>query len=135
MADQAALFDIEPLPLPEPAPKESATVRRTKRQAAALARGRHPLSLVFGFMRLHPDAAPADDRTAPGRRCGNCTHRQPVGGHAKDYPKCVITVNGRMVRNTGSEATDIRAWWPACTEHDYGDSRQVPAAAEAVSHG
>lgn len=111
-----ALFDVDTPPAPAPEPKESQGVRRTKRQAADLAAGRHPLT-GFG---LHAEAAPHDDRSAEGRRCGDCGHRELVGRHGnRTYPKCTVGGGARM---THGEASDVRAWWPACREHAYGEA-------------
>lgn len=108
--DEPALFDVDQ-PTPPPAPAESDGVRRTKRQAALLAAEKHPLSAVVYGLRLHPDAAPYDDRQAPGRRCGNCTYRSPG-----TYPKCTFSNRTRM---SSGPATDCRAWWPACPDHEW----------------
>jgi hypothetical protein len=122
----AAVVTDEDLTLfPEPAHAEqppdpyaglSTDARRTVRQAEALARGHHPLGLVFGppAWRLHPEAAPAGDRRAPGRRCGNCTFRELVGWHNRTWPKCSY---GDWEHASHSAATDVRAWWPACQNH------------------
>ena len=140
MGPQDALFDMEPVtpPAPETA---SATVRRTRRQAALLATGRHPLSSPMGIsLWLHEEAAPADDRDAPGRRCGNCRFREVLGHHSRSYPKCLLPgpVTGTPLRVSHSEASDVRAWWPACRSHEWGDpsvsrdaQRRVPEAVTA----
>lgn len=111
MAD--GLFEISEPPAPE---QLSADQKRIRRQAEALAAGVHPLALALPTGRtlgVHAQAAPADDRQAAGRRCGGCLWRTLVGGHARDYPKC-----GRPgAPRSGGTATDVRAWWPACTEH------------------
>lgn len=56
----------------------------------------------------------ADDRrgTEP-LRCGSCVHRRHLGGHARAYPK---GVSGCRVRVTYAETSDVRGWWPACTD-------------------
>lgn len=113
VVEQLVLFE-----LPEGAivarPGLSAGRRRTMRQLAMLTAGRHP----FGG-RVHPEAAPVDDRSAPGRRCGNCSHRVLVNGGQRDFPKCLLgaTAGGDAPRLTHGAATDVRAWWPACTDH------------------
>lgn len=145
--EQAVLFGAEPVPA-EPQPKESPTVRRTKRQAALLAARRHPLSSPLGYsLWLHAEAAPADDRTADGRRCGNCRFRQTGTWHNRTYAKCYAPglMDAAAYERSGpprvshSEATDVRAWWPACVDHDYGDPKLSPDAArcvpEAAPHG
>lgn len=131
---QPALFDMEGVPPPEPAPPESPTVRRTKRQAALLASGRHPLSSPMGIsLYLHPEAAPSDDRDAAGRRCGNCRFREIIGHHSRSYPKCVWSGNGETPRRAShGEATDCRAWWPGCLQHQWGDPKLSPDAARCV---
>ncbi len=48
MTGQGMLFDAEPVPA-EPRPKESAGVRRAKRQRAMLAAGRHPAVVAAGL--------------------------------------------------------------------------------------
>lgn len=106
-----ALFDLDVPPAP-PVERESVGVRRTKRQAALLAAGKHPLSSILSRpLRLHPEAAPADDRRAQGRRCGNCAHLVKNGW---GYQKCDI---GDGIRASHSEASDVRQWWPACVDH------------------
>ncbi|MEU8023739.1 hypothetical protein AB0B88_16140 [Micromonospora haikouensis] len=123
---QPGLFDVDPqwqpaAPATEPPAPLSAGRRLTLRQAATLDGGRHPLTRGP----LHPDAAPADDRRAPGHRCGTCQHRRPVGGTARSYPKCWHGWSGRPEdtppRYSGGPATDVRAWWPACRDHQPAD--------------
>lgn len=99
--------------------------RLRARQAARIAAGRHPLSAAYGVpLRLHPEA-PRDARKDDGRdypRCGSCTYREVVGGaHAGRFPKCLFGYDGRRwvtaSRATNSEASDVRAWWPACVDY------------------
>lgn len=125
MDAELTLFDMEGVPPPEPPAKESPTVRRTKRQAALLARGRHPLSSPLGHsLFLHAEAAPADDRDAEGRRCGNCEFREVIGHHSRSYAKCLWPGYGeRSVMASHSEATDLRSWWPGCVRHQWQDDR------------
>jgi hypothetical protein len=118
-----ALFDVPDAPGPAlPAPKESDTVKRTRRQAAMLAAGIHPLSAVLSVkLRLHPEAAPYGDSKAEGRRCGNCRFREQTGNRGRTYPKCLIGWDGdprrEPPRASHGAATDCRAWWPACVDH------------------
>ncbi|GAA3078016.1 hypothetical protein [Streptosporangium carneum] len=113
MAEELMLFGTPDVPRPEP-PKESPGVRRTRRQAGLLAVGVHPLSVVLSStLRLPEQAAPHDDRRAPGRRCGNCAFRRT---NAWGYPKCAF---GDGVRASHSAATECRAWWPGCTDHEW----------------
>ena len=94
-------------------------------------------------IRLHPDA-PRDAAKDDGRaypRCGTCIHRQTVGGHSRSYPKCLVGYERRPLtdderaRNVGtfretathhvymgprysmSNASDVKAWWPACRDY------------------
>lgn len=112
---EAALFDVD-APPPPAAETLSRGRQRTIRQAEALTGGRHPLELALSRpLTLHPEAAPADDRTAPGRRCGNCRFRQMMRG----YPKCTFgKTDSGYPRLTHSAATDTRAWWPGCVDHE-----------------
>lgn len=137
--DQGELFHV---PGPEPeqdGPVLSPGQRRTARQAQAVRNGVHPLALVFGWPRMHPDA----DRTATtehaaGRpyTCGTCRWRQVLRWHDRTYPKCVhpdsigadhYETDGPL-RLSHSAATDVRAWWPACVDYDAGDPRMSPDA-------
>lgn len=130
--DQSSLFDAAPYDTAAPlgggpTQKISADRRRTLRQAAAIARGQHPLSLVITGIRVHPDADPArtatKDNTADRPlRCGTCLHRE----HVRSFPKCVIAAptypNGNPAhehapRFSHGGSTDVRSWWPACTDH------------------
>lgn len=81
--------------------------------------------------------------------CGTCRFRVLFGGHARPYPKCVfgkvdrdmddeelaarsplqvrfgVRRVYRVPRASHSEATDVRAWWPGCTDWEpYGDERE-----------
>lgn len=123
MDDQQGLFDARPYEVlppvtPTGAPM-SADRRRTRRQLEGLSRGRHPLEPVAGrALKLHPEGARWDDRNAPGRRCGDCWHRVPGR-----YQKCGY---GAPQRITHSAASDVRTWWPACTDHSYSDPDADP---------
>lgn len=134
MAD-LALFDIDGYEPPTERVTESPGVRRTRRQLGLLARGLHPLSSPLGRpLPLHVEAAPHDDRSAPGRRCGNCRFRRVIGHRAGSYPKCVRPGDGQSAesydldgppRVSHGEATDCRGWWSACRDHEPGD-RALP---------
>jgi hypothetical protein len=136
MADPG-LFDAAPFTVELPAPEPlSADRRRTIRQAEALDHRTHPLSLALGWhIPLHQQAAPADPRDAPGRRCGNCRLRDQVR-YARTYAKCVQGWDGdpqhAPPRVTHGPGTDVRAWWPACRDHEYGDPDLSPDAARWV---
>ncbi|PZG04387.1 hypothetical protein C1I95_33300 [Micromonospora craterilacus] len=130
MAD-AGLFDAAAYQVtPAPVEKVSADRRRTLRQAAALAAGRHPLGLALGrHLPLHPDAPPADDRQAAGPRCGSCWHRQVLGHHNRSYGKCTADDGGRISNGAG---TDVRRWWPGCRDYSPGDPQLSVDAARFV---
>ena len=100
------------------APDLSAGRRLTLRQTATLAAGWHPLG-----PRLHAEAAPHNDRDAPGRRCGNCQHRELFSHHSRTYPKCWYGWDGKHVtaRLSHGAASDCRAWWPGCVDHLYAE--------------
>lgn len=83
--------------------------KRTERQAKLIQLGQHPL--MSGP--IHPDADPSahktDGKSLPFR-CGSCIHRV-VRDHGKKFPKCDLTPMSH------SEASDVRAWWPACPSY------------------
>lgn len=106
-----------------PGPAESADARRTRRQAEAIAAGYHPLALVQRGLRLHPDASrDPDDRGDETPRCGDCVFRVLGRWHGRVYGKCAFGLpDGAPLdaapRASHSAATDVRAWWPACTDY------------------
>ncbi|MBT9255404.1 hypothetical protein KMZ30_07435 [Phycicoccus sp. KQZ13P-1] len=107
-----ALFDAGPFLVEhdEPAEELSADRRRTLRQRAEIANGRHPLAGAP----LHAQA-PTDP--APGGRplpftCGTCSHRQTHRHNSRSYQKC------DLVPVTNGPGTDLRLWWPACINYD-----------------
>lgn len=113
--DEPGLFPAPPSLVPD-APVKDPTSRGERaraRIARRIATGTHPL----GYLPLHPQACrdPLDREAGP--RCGGCIHR----GHKFGYPKCQkpftygdITTYPRV---TGSESSDLRAWWPACPDY------------------
>jgi hypothetical protein len=113
VSTETALFDLpaDATVIPDLAEARhlSADKRRTKHQLALLTARHHP----FGRP-LHADAPPADDRTAPGPRCGTCRHLISVGHHNRTYLKCDASVISR------GPGTDGRAWWPACLAYEQG---------------
>lgn len=133
---EAALFDAAPYIVAPPVPETAAAKlsqgrRRTLRQAEAIARGGHPLALVFPSIRVHPDAdgrnATRDNAGERPLRCGTCRFRTPIGGHARDYQKCKwpnpdAYLYSELPRVSASAATDIRSWWPACIDHQLGEA-------------
>lgn len=132
MAD-VALFDATPYVVEtaaEPVEKLSADRRRTQRQGEALAARWHPLGLALGrSLLLHPDAPAADDREAPGPRCGTCWYREVFSYHRRSYAKCTADDGDRVSHGAG---TDVRAWWPACRDYSPGEPGLSPDAARFV---
>lgn len=115
MNDDALFDDAEYRVAPEPQrepdePPLSADRRRTQRQLAILAAGRHPLTRGP----LHPEAAPVDDRHAAGRRCDSCQWLVAYDHHNRRYLK--FRQRNELYVTHGA-ASDVRAWWPACTGH------------------
>jgi hypothetical protein len=92
------------LPAPEEPTEKLSTGRQlTLRQRALVEQGIHPLR--GGAVR--PDLG----------TCGDCVHRRVVSWKAGAYPKCWHPTSPR----THGQRTDVRAWWPACSEHELGD--------------
>ena len=116
--EAAALFDLDPLSVPSPAAiaparageQLSADRRRTLRQRADVAVGRHPLTrgpLAVG----------------PSLTCGRCRFREVLAYHARSYPKCVwqpasAEASSWPPRVSHGSASDVRAWWPACPDYE-----------------
>ena len=107
------LFDLPQVKQPpELTETLSPDQKRTRRQRDLLDVGYHPLTLVMSRpLRLHADAAPADDPRAEGLRCGGCRFRELRNYGVRSWPKC--TIGGRESHGGG---TDCRAWWPACVD-------------------
>lgn len=109
---------------PEPVENLSADRRRTLRQRADIERGRHPLT--------------GSRLTANPATCGNCRFRSVTRWHNRAYPKCYYEPPNWDVermrgwpRVTHGVSSDVRAWWPGCTDHEYGDTRLSPDAARS----
>jgi hypothetical protein len=127
----------EPPRVPRPpAPKDwrSRAQRRRDRQAAAIELGQHPLSVALDTsIPLHPQAARGGvdvaDLAAP--TCGGCVFRRSISGGNKSFPKCTahpiprsrVDEHGKTwrwddyPRATHGDGTDVRHWWPACTDY------------------
>jgi hypothetical protein len=125
------LFEMEPtVVVTEPVEKLSAGRRLTLRQKTDVERGIHPLTR----QRIHEGA---------DRKCGNCRFRVLFGYHNRTYPKCVWTgsLGADVVEKYGpprvshSQASDVRAWWPGCRDHEYGDTKVSEDAARWVPGG
>jgi hypothetical protein len=144
MPADPALFDLSPADAStvDPTAKQTPAQALRARQAARIAVGVHPLALDGSTIRLHLDA-----RTEGGPTCGTCLYRRKLGGHAKDYPKCLygytetpipeaqqrrygpkLTIT--MPRVTRGAATDCLAAWPACTDWAPADTTPPPAPPE-----
>jgi hypothetical protein len=109
----------------------SPTRRRTAHQRAVIGQGGHPLGLALRRpLALHADLA---------RKCGNCRFRVLVDlGTERRYPKCTVprgpfsrTIAAPAPRVSAGSGTDVRKWWPACTDHEYGDPAMGPDAARS----
>lgn len=133
---EALFAGYEPPPAPEPM---SADRRRTHRQAADVAAGRHPLT----GGPLHPLASRHRDAAAPKDdpfTCGSCYYRDTVGHHDKTYPKCLLPapvgadqpMRKIYTRVTAGPASDVRAWWPACRDYVPGAGGLSPDAARCI---
>ncbi|MCT7369430.1 hypothetical protein [Mycolicibacterium llatzerense] len=96
--------------------------RRARLVATRIVRGEHPL----GRIRIHADAA--RERGGEGLRCGGCRFRELLEHHNKTYPKChlPLQIGDRTTypRDTGCESSDIRSWWPACTDYQPREDNQ-----------
>lgn len=119
-----------------PKPDESPDRRRTRRQREAVTNGVHPLTVsLSGPLGLHRQAA------EQGRTCGNCRFRDLIQGpSASAHPKCLVE-RGPHSRTTAYDCpyprvsfgsgTDVRKWWPACPDHEWGDNGLSPDAARS----
>lgn len=130
MSDEPGLFEVPPeaYVVPPPAEKLTAGQRRERLVQARIARGEHPL----GRIRIHAEAAPG--REGDGLRCSGCRFRVTVRGPSgRGWPKCrlPLVIGGRETfpRDTSSETSDIRAWWPACVDYE---PREIPVLKSAV---
>lgn len=98
--------------MPEPLvvfekPQRSAGQRMTERQAQDVREGRHPLT--GGPLHEQADIW-ADKRDPAGLpyKCGSCVHRVILQHRNGSWPKCDLATI------THGQASDVRAWWPAC---------------------
>jgi hypothetical protein len=118
----------------------SAGQRRTARQRELIEAGIHPLtkrelhvsaSKTGGTKQLGGVSA---SESASGRSqpftCGGCANRGTIT-YAGSYPKCFLTFDGGSTYPlfSHSEASDCRAWWPACEHYEPGDAQVSPDAA------
>lgn len=136
--EELALFEETGRVVPSPLePKLTPGERLRRQQAGRIAVGLHPLSYAGAIIHLHPDAGRPlakgeGDPDAP--TCGSCAFRVLRGGAARDFPKCLYGRVEREIpperrrkhgptkvilepRATRGQASDVRAWWPACTTY------------------
>jgi hypothetical protein len=130
MSETTLFPDFEPvavIPEPEPVEKLSADRRRTLRQREAVGRGVHPLTRQ----------KVSDD---PAARCGNCRFRAVMPYRNRSYAKCAWVPPDWSAetyerlgppRISHSAASDVRAWWPGCRDHEWGDPKLSPDAARS----
>jgi len=113
-----------------PALRTTFTRKLTKRQAFLIRLGWHPLARALKRnLRLHRDAVADPAVRRGGPRCGSCAFRQLRGGAQRDYPKCWLD----PLAVTRGQATDVRAWWPACTEYKEDPKCRQPRSKSAPS--
>lgn len=89
----------------------SAQQRRTVRQAWRIRDGIHPLmnaSLLGGPF-----------------TCGDCVEAIRMDYHNRSYWKC------KLAGDTRGAATDLRLWWPACTEFRITEEAHARAMEQA----
>lgn len=143
--DDGALFDAAPYEVVRESdtPGLSSDRRRTLRQREDIDAGRHPLTQgPFHPFSISAIASP-DTPTGAPFTCGSCRFRQTVKHHNRSYPKCLrdltygghdpATVTLDQVANVSrGEATDVRAWWPACIGYEPGDQALSPDAARSI---
>lgn len=115
----------------EPAVKLSPDQRRTQRQRQAIANGVHPLGLVVPGVSVHLEVLVGGQNYT----CGDCRFRQLQRHHDTTHPKC--TFGAREVHRVGYEGkgyqdteyprisrgagTDVRAYWPACSNFEVSE--------------
>lgn len=107
-AESVPLFDAVAVD----APRQTVGEKRRARQQEAIQHNQHPLAVALRItLPLLPDV--------PTRTCGECRHRTLVGGHARDFPKCWWSPDGKAhPRITNGPGTDVRNWWPACRDFE-----------------
>ena len=90
------LFNAAEYEVPELGAAGGYSANLTRRKLAVLAAGLHPIT-----------GLPLLDRVTQCRSCAH-VHRRHL---AKVYIKCEL-------RDTRSEVTDLRLWYPACTAYE-----------------
>jgi hypothetical protein len=77
------------------------------------ASGTHPLLTVTRReVALHPDAAPIDDTTATGLRCGGCVFREASRHNDRTRSRCVHGIGDERRSHR-----QIIVSWPACVHY------------------
>jgi hypothetical protein len=124
---ESALFDVDhdPRLVPVVKQKQSRTAAEHRKVARRIGAGVHPLGEPI---RLHADAprdldwAEAKRSMSDGPRCGSCVFRVQAR-----WPKCHLPTRvgdrDTYPRDTGSDTSDIAAWWPACTSYKKQEKR------------
>lgn len=143
-----------PMPLPEDA---TAGERRRARQAAAIARGHHPLSVALRApLPLHPLASrDVGDPRDGTPRCGTCDHRERMATGASVHAKCTagafessrpvyrgetgahVRPDGRVAvtvypRRTHGPGTDVQRGFPACVDYYRAGDTELSGPASSV---
>lgn len=108
-----ALIDL-PEGAERPALGEKA--KRSRRQAFLISLGYHPLSAVVPgrMLRLAHDAS--RDRAGPGPRCRGCAHFGQLDREGDPFERSQRCWFNKAERVTKGAATEVRGWWPACTD-------------------
>lgn len=112
--DEGVLFHLPGSTHFLPPEQLSRSERRKRLIDSRIAKGIHPL----GYLPLHPHAA--IERGGDGLTCGTCRYRVSRSYGGKPYPKCNFpgfSARDPYPRDTRSESSDIRAWWPACKDY------------------
>jgi hypothetical protein len=121
--DEGSLFDIpaEAYVLPPPPENLSPGEKRQRRIAERIATGEHPLGYP---VMLHDGASRDPGNRDDGPRCGQCRFRVLLQHHDRTYPKCWFPDLERYPhpRDSHSETSDIRAWWPACRQFERSEN-------------
>ncbi|WP_378735376.1 hypothetical protein [Nocardia brasiliensis] len=116
MSDEPGLFS-----LPDGYSAAEADLTHTERRHRLIERRIAARIHPLGYVALHEQAATGRD--GDGLRCGSCRWRAVLDHHNRAYPKCLC---GNGVRVTHSEASDIRAWWPACRDYETTNEEARP---------
>lgn len=122
MSAQDTLFTMPAPTAGEPTRGEWSDFGITRRAAVRIGEGLHPLENVQPGLKLHADASTDPEDKTTGPRCKTCMFAVAVRWHGKPFRKCAFgRPAGRSLnaapRASHSEATDLRLWWPACTDY------------------